>query len=63
METEDAIEEFVDIWQSVFADASLDPVTRAEKLETVMKDLMKRKGVPENQKFLSDGDNEGRVFV
>ena len=46
---EDAIEAFLEIWNSVFVNSSLDPETRSEKLESIMKDLLERKGIPANR--------------
>jgi hypothetical protein len=67
MDIEDAIEEFIDIWRGVFGDGDLDPVARAEKLEAVMKELLKRNQIPEKQKLASEEvegkDQVCKVFV
>jgi hypothetical protein len=57
MEIEEAIQEFTGIWTVVFADASLDQTRRSAKFEAVIEDLLKRRGLPENQK-LYNGDGE-----
>jgi hypothetical protein len=46
---EDAIEEFLKIWNSVFVDSSLDQVARSEKLESMMETLLERRGIPANR--------------
>jgi hypothetical protein len=46
---EDAIEEFLEIWNSVFVDSSLDQVARSEKLESMMETLLERRRIPANR--------------
>lgn len=51
MGTEEAIEEFIGIWETAFADDTLDPTARSEKLDEVLRGLMKRKIVAEHRKL------------
>jgi hypothetical protein len=57
---EDAIDEFLEIWNSVFVDSSLDKVARSEKLERMMETLLERRGIPANR-ALAVADTEGHV--
>jgi hypothetical protein len=60
MEIEETVDAFIDIWTAVFVDACLDRATRSAKLEATIKGLLKRRGLPENQKLYS-GDVEGGI--
>ena len=65
MGIEEAIEEFINIWNEVFADATLNPAARSAKLEIVIKDVLKRSGLPENRKLYSgeEEDNSCKAYV
>jgi hypothetical protein len=51
MGIEETIKEFTEIWTVVFADASLDRVGRSAKLEGAVKDLLKRRGLKEDERL------------
>jgi hypothetical protein len=61
----DAIEEFLEIWKSVFEDSSLDQVARSEKLESMMETLLERKGIPANRTlaFAETKGNDCKAYV
>jgi hypothetical protein len=65
MSIEEAIEEFISVWNVVFADVTLNPAARSVKLEAAFKDLIKRKGLPENRKLYSgkEEDNNCKAYV
>ena len=60
MNTEEAIDQFLFIWQAVYADETMDRAARSTKLEDVLKDLMRGKGVQENRVLSSWGSQESR---
>jgi len=51
MGAEEAIEEFINIWEAVFADATLDRVARSATLEAVIRDLLERRGLEGTRKL------------
>jgi hypothetical protein len=62
MGIEEAIQEFRTLWQTVYVDANLDPKSRSMKLEDVFKDLLRRRGVLENQ-ILSSADSGCKAYA
>lgn len=50
---EDTIEEFITIWAAVFANSTMTPVERSQKLRSMLKDLLRRKGFDEDLKFFA----------
>jgi hypothetical protein len=58
MSIEEAIEEFLNIWQLVYTDATLDQATRSAKLEDLMKNLLKSKGIDESCKMCLPEEEE-----
>jgi hypothetical protein len=63
MEIEEAKEEFIFIWQTVFADDNLDPVARSFKLEGIIKGMLKKKGILEDQQLLRSSAAGGGPLV
>ena len=60
MSTEEAIDQFLFVWQAVYADETMDRVARSTKLENVLKDLMRGKAMKENQILSSWCSQESR---
>jgi hypothetical protein len=64
MGIEEATEEFIQIWDTVFADISLDRTARSAKLEDTIKNLLKGRGIEENREMVSrDQDRGCRAYV
>jgi hypothetical protein len=57
MTVEDAMDEFVKIWQLAFADDSLKPAKRSSKLKAALQDLFRRHNMSPNRTLLSTRDN------
>jgi hypothetical protein len=58
MGIEEAIKEFTEIWTVVFADTSLDRVGRSAKLENTVKDLLKRRGLKEDERLYREDSQD-----
>jgi len=58
MGIEETINEFIEIWNLVFADATLDQAARSAKLEVAIKDILKQRGMMEGQHMHTDGQEE-----
>jgi hypothetical protein len=63
MSIEESTEEFVNLWTSILDDSSLDSTERSQKLDEFMKDLLKRKNINEDAKFLEDSSISGQCSV
>jgi hypothetical protein len=65
MDVEETIEEFISIWQTVYADDTPDQATRSVKLEEVIKSLLKRKEIPEDRRMYVENADEPpcKVYV
>jgi len=65
MGIEDTITEFAEIWHSVYADSTPDRTKRTERLENVIKGLLKRKGFSETRKMYVEDAIESpcKVYV
>lgn len=49
MSVEEAIQTFTTIWETVYADETLDKTLRLEKLADAMRNILKLKGIPDNR--------------
>ena len=56
MDIEEVIDEFGDIWKTIYADESLDQTSRSEKLATRLKRLLEKRGMLEDQRMLADDE-------
>jgi hypothetical protein len=65
MGIEETIQEFISIWQTVYADNTLDQTTRPVKLEETIKSLLMRKGIPESRRMYVENADEPpcKVYV
>jgi len=65
MGIEETVDQFIDIWNAVFTDVTLDRVSRSDKLEWLMKDILTRKGLRIDMK-MNPGESGGggcKVYV
>jgi hypothetical protein len=65
MDIEETIEEFTSIWETVYADDTLDQAMRSVKLEEATKSLLKRKTIPEKRRvYVAEADEPPcKVYV
>lgn len=65
MGIEETVKEFTSIWQTVYADDTLDQVTRPVKLEEAIKGLLNRKEIPENRRMYVENTDDPpcKVYV
>jgi hypothetical protein len=59
MDIEEAKEEFIRIWETVFMDDTIEPTLRSSRLENIIGAILRKKGLSEDQQLLDSRAADG----